>query len=104
MSRKYKVGNYKEASFKLPPFQKFLIFHRQALNICFLSVKIYRVLRPGFGKNLPEKSLRPFFLVEKKSSPTYFFLKKKSLRPFFLVEKKVLPPPLIFFRKKVSAP
>ena len=46
-------------------------------------VKIYRLPRRGFGKNLPEKSLRPPFLVGKKSSPPLFFL-KKSLSPPFL--------------------
>ena len=34
------------------------------------AVKIYRVPRPGFGKNLPEKkSSPPFCQLKKKSSP-----------------------------------
>ena len=36
-------------------------------------VNIFRIPRPGFGKNLPEKNFLPLFLVEKKSSPPYFF-------------------------------
>ena len=39
-------------------------------------VKIYRVPRPGFGKNLPEKSLSP-----------PFFSCKKLFAPLFLVVK-----------------
>ena len=46
-------------------------------------VKIYRVPRPGFGKNLPEKKYSPpFFSRKKKSSRPLFFL-KKCLSPLF---------------------
>ena len=41
------------------------------------------------GKICLKKSLRPLFLVEKKSSPP--FLVEKSLRPYFS-EKKSSPP------------
>ena len=35
-------------------------------------VKIYRVPRPGFGKNLPEKNLRPPFFLKKFFAPLFF--------------------------------
>ena len=52
-------------------------------------VKIYQVPNPGFGKNLPEKSLRPLLTVEKKSSPQ--FKKKNSSPPFLFLPNTVLP-------------
>ena len=41
-------------------------------------VKTYRVPRPGFEKNLPDKSLRPLFLVEKGLRPFPFFISPKN--------------------------
>ena len=57
-------------------------------------VKIYRLPRPGFVKNLPEKSLPPFFYSNKAITPLFFL--KKAFVPFFY-SKKVFP--LIFLGK-----
>ena len=55
-------------------------------------VKTYRVPRPGFEKNLPDKSLRPlFFSRKKKVFAPPFFSRKKSSPPIFS-RKKSLPP------------
>ena len=42
-------------------------------------VKIYRVTRPGFGKNLPEKKVFAPFFSRKKVFAPLFFPKKKVL-------------------------
>ena len=52
-------------------------------NTTYLGTGQNRVHRPGFGKYLPEKSLRPFFYSKKNSSPPSFFGKNSSL-PFFI--------------------
>ena len=64
------------------------------------SVKIYRVPRPGFGKNLSEKSLRPpYFFRKKLLAPIFiFFLVKKVFAPLILSLR------LFFFRKKSLRP
>ena len=64
-------------------------------------VKFYQVPRPGFGKNLPEKCLRPLFSRKKVFAPI-IFSEKKSSPPFFELKKRLSPPN--FFRNKLSAP
>ena len=58
--------------------------------------KIYRVPRPGFGKNVSKKVFASLFFSRKKSSSP-FFLKKKPFPPSFLSE--VYLPPFYFLPK-----
>ena len=61
-------------------------------------VKIYRVHRPGFGKNLSETKFSPLFLMKKSLFPL-ICSEKKLFSPIFLVEKKFFAP-LFFWKKK----
>ena len=62
--------------------------------------KIYRVLKPGFGKKLPEKSLRPLFFEKKSIRPPFF---QKSIRPLSMVPARIphwcWPVPYIHFHE-----
>ena len=74
----------------------------------FWPVKIYRVPRPGFWKNLSEKVFAPIFKSKKSIRPLIFseeffanlFLVRKSLRPLILFEKNSKPPFFYFSLKQ----
>ena len=61
------------------------LFPHFAIRALYRSTFCFRhlALELRYQSNLPEKSVRPLFLVENKASPPLFFLKKSLRPPFF---------------------